>query len=256
MSPFAVKAADLDPESRDAWLAGKAPRRLLAIPFSGPIGGRDQDLEWFSARTDIKPSWFEARPVLWHHGRDRSMGLGVLGKATDLGSKDGQEEPDDEGWWVDVWLQAGARNTARIEALAKRGAELFGSSATFPHMVKRSGKGEILVWPYIEQTLTTAPSNTHSTFLAGKAAMDDFNEADIAVPDALRDVLTALEPLRDLPDLGTGPGDAAKAGRRLSRATVDELDEWIAALSGVTDRARSFIEQVRAVYQAEAPAED
>ena len=49
---------------------------LRAIPFSGPIpspiwpGGVDLDGETFTHRTDIKPDWFKARPVDWHHGKD------------------------------------------------------------------------------------------------------------------------------------------------------------------------------------------
>jgi len=224
MTPVAIKAASLDPDALAAWYAGKAPRRLLAIPFSAPIPfpdgrGRDLDGEYFDERTDIKPGWFDARPVLWHHGTDVSgrAGAGLVGKADGLGGRDGQPGiPDDDGWWVDLWLAAGERNAARVKALADRGAELFGSSAAIPHLVRRGKAGHIEVWPYVEQTLTTAPINRASTF-SMKATLDDFTSASITVPDVLRDVLTELDALRDLrPALSSDGAGAAKA----------EGDEW------------------------------
>src|SRR5688572_24653345 len=76
--------------------------RLLAIPFGGPLGGRDLDGEYFTAKTDIKPDWFSERPVLWHHGQDEFMSDTVIGKATDL-------TLEEDGWWVDVWIKHGER---------------------------------------------------------------------------------------------------------------------------------------------------
>lgn len=236
MTPTAMKAAPLDPDALSAWYAGKAPRRLLAIPFGGPIvlpdgKGRDLEGEFFDERTDIKPDWFDARPVLWQHGTDPSgrAGTGLIGKADNLGSRDGQRGiPDDDGWWVDMWIKAGERNAQRVKALQERGAQLFGSSAAIPHLVRRGKAGHIEVWPYIEQTLTTAPVNRLSTFAAPsmKAVLDDFTSAQITVPDLLRDVLTELDTLRDLrTDLPPGGDGAAKA---------DHDDGWDDALRTVS----------------------
>lgn len=241
MNHRAIKASPLDADALSAWYAGKAPRRLLAIPFDGPIPfpdgkGRDLEGEYFDARTDIKPDWFEARPVLFHHGQDVSgkAGTGLVGKADNLGTQDGQRGiPDDDGWWVDLWLRAGERNAARVKALAERGAQLFGSSSAIPHLVRKGKAGHIEVWPYIEQTLTTAPVNRLSAF-SMKAAMADFTEASISVPDVLRDVLTELDALRDLhPDLSSDGDGAAKAG-------VDDLDAWMDALRSANDQAEAL----------------
>lgn len=253
LPPSAVKAAPLDPDALSAWYAGTAPRRLLAIPFGGPIPvpgverGIDQQGEWFDERTDIKPDWFEARPVLWHHGADVSgrAGTGLVGKADNLGSRDGQPGiPDDDGWWVDLWLRAGERNAARVKALAERGATLFGSSSAIPHLVKRGKAGHIEVWPYIEQTLTTAPVNTFSTFAPSmKAVLDGFDLARIAVPDLLREALTALDALRDLrPDLSPDGDGAAKAG-------MD--DDWLDALRDVSGRAQSLLDSLRGTAEGQ-----
>ena len=96
--------------------------RLCAIPFGGPIPqkgaprGVDLDGEWFSPRTDIKPDWFPLRLVDWHHGHDATMGRAVLGKAVDLGPFGGAgSEPDEDGWWVTVWLAHGERRVDLVK---------------------------------------------------------------------------------------------------------------------------------------------
>ena len=147
--------------------------RLLAIPFGGPVKGRDLDGEYFTRRTDIKRDWFAERPVLWHHGQDSLMGDTVIGKAIV------DDEPDEEGWWVDVWLNHGERRVNLIKRLSEKGP-LFGSSGTIGYLKKAAPTGEILVWPYVEQTLTTSPQNTFSVVKPAKAVLDDFIEADLA----------------------------------------------------------------------------
>ena len=84
---FAGKASSVD---LDAWFAGQVPRQWCVIPYGGPIPspdgkGRDLDGEFFDADTDTMPDLFEARPVIWHHGKDptKVMGATVLGKATE-----------------------------------------------------------------------------------------------------------------------------------------------------------------------------
>ena len=153
--------------------------RLLAIPFGGPIGGKDLDGEWFSKRTDIKADWFRERPVLWHHGQDKLMGDTVIGKALL------DDEPEDDGWWVDVWLNHGERRVSLIRRLAEK-APIFGSSGTIGYLKKADAKtGEVLVWPYVEQTLSTSPQNTLSVVRSAKAVVDDFTAARITVTPAL-----------------------------------------------------------------------
>jgi cation transport regulator ChaB len=233
-----------------AWFAGKIPRRLLAIPFSGPIPGgdgkgRDLDLEYFDEHTDIKPDWFAERPVDWHHSQDPSGKLnGVLiGKAKNL-------TMDEDGWWVDLWLNAGEKRLALVRRLAEKGAELFGSSYAYPNLVKRGKAGHIAVWPYMMQTLSTSPQNTNSIHRPAKAVLDAFTEADIAVEPVLRDVLAELATLRDLPATfpTVGSEQAAKAGRELSGANLAELDEWLEMLDSIAKRAKSMRDRVREKY--------
>lgn len=195
--------------------------RLRAIPFSGPIpspiwpGGVDMDGETFTHRTDIKPHWFRSRPVDWHHGKDPTgkMGRTVIAKAVDL-----TEEED--GWWVTVWMQAGERRLKLIEALQKRGAQLFGSSESVSSLIKvNKATGHIDVWPYLRQTLSTSPQNTHSIIVPLKASLDGMLEGGHYPSQAFWDEV--LDSLQDLqPDLLNG----AKAGQVDGRALAEMLD--------------------------------
>lgn len=205
--------------------------RLLAIPFGGPLGGRDLDGEFFSAKTDIKPDWFAERPVLWHHGQDDFMADTVIGKATDL-------TLEDDGWWVDVWIKAGEKRAELVKRLSQK-APIFGSSGTIGYLRKATKAGEILVWPYVEQTLTTSPQNALSIAKPAKAWLDDFDDASIPVHDALKAFLTDLDNLgSDLPLTShpEGAGDAAaKAGRVLSARNERSLREALTVLQRYID---------------------
>lgn len=229
--PRPVKATILDD---DAF-------RLLAIPYGGPIPsphtplGVDLDGEWFSPNTDIKAHWFDVRVVDWHHGGDKLMRRQVIGKAEKL-----TEEED--GWWVDVWLQHGERRLDLIKRLAERGAQIFGSSESMPNMVKKAETGEILVWPYVRQTLSTSPQNTHSVLRPLKAVLAG------TVPSAAfwSDIETALRDLGSDLRLTSTEGDgAAKSGRVLSAVNVQDLEE---ALAKVPELHKA-IEQVEAVLR-------
>jgi hypothetical protein len=243
-----AKAEPLDRDELAGWLDGKRPRKLLAIPFGGPIPnplyakGMDLDREWFSEKTDIKPHWFDARPVCWHHGDDIFMGNEPLGKATN-------PTLAEDGWWVDVWMTARDKRIKAIaalaEALAAKGGDLWGSSAPIGRFVKTAKTGEIMVWPYAEQTLSTSPQNTKSILQPGKAVAD-FDLAGITISNGLRDLLIELDTSgAELPQSLGGQmavlGDeAAKAGRVLSsknetaiRARLRELEALIDEMLGV-----------------------
>jgi hypothetical protein len=220
--------------------------RLLAFPFSGPIPspawprGVDLDRETFSERTDIKADWFKERVTDWHHGADQTFRRTVLGKAVDLGRFDGaSSEPDEEGWWVTVWLDHGQKRLNLIKKLADQGAAIYGSSESVPNMVKKSSSGEILVWPYLRQTLSTSPQNTHSVLRPLKAVLDG------TTPSAAfwSEFETSLSDLgADLRSTFLGGEDVAKAGRMFSGANHSDmqtaLDDLRAALKRFEDIAK------------------
>ncbi len=200
---------------------------ILAIPFGGPVEkagapyGADLQGEWFSKNTDIKPDWFSERPVLWHHGKDPTgvMGTEPLGKAVNL-------REEDDGWWVDFWEKQGERRVELVKQLGKKGAYIYGSSSTIPSLAKvEKATGEITVWPYIEQTLSTAPVNTYSYLRPMKAVLDDFYAVDIPVSSALKALLPAMEELAS--DLGATEGIEPLPPQAMSERELRKLERLI-----------------------------
>ena len=199
---------------------------MLAIPFGGPFKGKDLDGEFFSARTDIKPDWFDRRPLVWHHNLDDTMKADpILGTADDLENKE-------DGWWSTLWLDRSHRYWSKVDELLRSG-KVYGSSGSLPNFVKTDHRtGEILVWPYIEQTLTPTPANPFAVVVASKA-IADFDQAQIILPPAVRGLFTfdLDDPEADLPaDLPSG-GDAA-AKQRVADAlkAVAGLEERLGSL--------------------------
>ncbi len=225
--------------------------RLLAFPFSGPIPkagtrGVDLDGEFFSERTDIKADWLPFRPTDWHHGADPTgkMGRTSFGKAVDLGGFEGKSnEPDQDGWWVTVWVDAGQKRLDLIKRLAER-ATIFGSSESVPGLTKKASTGEILVWPYWRQTLSTSPQNTHSVIRPLKATLDEIEMAgERPGPSFWADLeasLRSLAPSLRLPS-ETGAVEA-KAGRVLSARNESDL-------RGALDEFRSALDRLDAVVR-------
>jgi hypothetical protein len=195
--------------------------RVLAIPFGGPFEGKDFDGEFFSANTDIKADWFDRRPLIWHHNLDRSMKADpVMGTADDL------ELDEAEGWWTTLWLDRSHRYWSQVDELLRAG-KVYGSSGSLPNFVKTNhDTGEILVWPYIEQTLTPTPANPYARIVPAKA-IAHFDSANIILPPAVRGILSDLESQEadlpaDLPDAPAEGGDEA-AIQRLEEAVNNLL---------------------------------
>jgi hypothetical protein len=211
-----------------AELVGKNKWRVLAIPFGGPLPGEavgmpdnkvgyDTDGEFFTPETDIKPDWFDRRPLVWHHNLDKNVDEAVIGTADDL-------EFSDEGWWVTTWLDRSNRYHAAINQLLQAG-KIYGSSGSLPNFVKTDRKtGEIKVWPYIEQTYTPTPANLLSRVVAAKA-VSHFEEAQIGLSPLNRGLLLDLDSqTADLPaDLPSGGDAAAMQARRRGIAMADAV---------------------------------
>lgn len=194
--------------------------RVLALPFDGPLKGRDMDRERFTERTDPKPHWFEERPVLWHHGQDRWVGDEQIGRQ-------GPITKSKEGWWAEMWLDKQNRYFAEIDKMIQS-EKMFGSSGSVPHLVKKASDGELLVWPHIEQTLSPVARNPYSVVRATKALVD-FEEAGLVVHPGLADLLKEAESLSS--DL-----------RLHTSATGEEAAK--AALNTVLENVESFVKQL------------
>lgn len=208
---------------------------LLAIPFGGPIPnpkaphGVDLDGEWFSERTDIKADWLPERLVDWHHGADDTFRRDVIGKADNL-------RMEEDGWWVDVWLEHGKKRLDLIKRLAERGAQLFGSSESVAGMVSKASTGEILIWPYWRQTLSTSPQNTLSILRPIKAALEDTFTDYTPSPSFWADIEDAMRNLGADLRLTSLVGDAgAKAGRVHTATDMEAFDKAMTALKEAMD---------------------
>jgi hypothetical protein len=190
--------------------------RVLAIPFGGPFkGGKDLDGEFFDAKTDIKPHWFKARPVIVHHGQDSTA------KDEDYGEQELDAAPASDGWWSDVWLNRSARYWAQVDALLRAG-KMYGSSGTIGHLVRKAANGHIEVWPHVEQTLTLTPANPYARITASKA-LSGFNLAGIELSDTVKSLLEELDrpATADLPSDLPAPGELAAAPQvTLARAAM------------------------------------
>lgn len=237
--------------------------RLLAIPFDGPIKsdlnarGVDMDGQWFDPEVNPKKGWLKDRPVVdvdWHHGEDALgnpdrrpfMGATIFGKAVL------DDEPEEDGWWVDVWLDHGQRRLNLIKRINERGGLIFGSAETLPRLARlRTVKGEVMPWrskvpgaivewPYLKQTLSTSPQNTNSVLRSVKATLDDLTAEGFLPTDAFFDDLARY--IDDLSPSPTAPASelAAKAGRVLAARNEAKLREALAAMSAVLEELDKY----------------
>jgi hypothetical protein len=257
-----LKAQTLDTDEEQAWWDGRVPRRLLAIPFGGPIPsaksakGVDLDGEYFSERTDIfgphralresrerlVDFHHSAKPPSPHYGDPTGMMKGHI-----LGKSILDPNPDDDGWWVDFWWEKGNQRVAMVKRLAERGAQLFGSSQPIGK-TDRNDNGEITLWPFWLETISTAPQNTLS-IIRPKAALDVVagNPFWSDIEAQMRDLGSDLR----LTSLGD---DGAKAGRVFSDANLKDINDAIAALRDGLDRLSGVVKR-QPDYAGREPAD-
>ncbi len=250
-----LKAEPMDSGQLDRWLAGKMPRRILMLPFGGPLpggkAGLDIDGEYFDDTTDVYGPYpalraSRERVVDWHHddiGVPKDPKLKSM-KGAIIGHLAFDEEPESDGYWADFWANAGEKRRRLVGMLERRSVPLFGSTEAVKGARKlwpTEADGHIPVWPIIKHTITTSPQNTYAIMPALKAALTSLDEIPA---DALKALLVGLDAdqldlLLTSPEvaaLASAPvGDgAAKAGRVLSsknytdlRAAIDLLAELL-----------------------------
>ena len=232
-----LKAEPMNGSQLDRWLSGRIPRRILVLPFGGPIPkagaplGTDLDGEWFDADTDLVDghrALAESRERLvdWHHRQDPT---GLM-KGAILGHVLLDNEPEDEGVWADFWANAGEKRRDLIARLERGGVPLYGSSEAA--YKKASANGHIDTWPLIRHTITTSPQNTYAVLPPLKAFLTA-PTIDELPAEALKALLVGLdadttELLMSSPSAAVTAsalaGDAAvKSGRVLSKKNLTDL---------------------------------
>ena len=171
-------------------------------PFEGEDGvGRDFDGEYFSPRTDFLFDWFKGeRPLLYQHTWDKSIGTDRLGGVVDF-------EKRKEGVWVTAQLDLRSKWYEAVRELVGKDGLSF-SSGAYPTGVQVDQKsGEILRWPWVEETMTPTPANPYASISAMKAMAPPPLEWNITTPaEALTTVTwhesAALKPTRHLRIVG------------------------------------------------------
>ncbi len=193
----------------------------LAIPFGGPIAGKDLDGEDFGPDTDFALDWFpHGRPVIYHHGVDSAMKTAVQGRQL-------EHEITDEGLWARAQLDTSAKYHATVSRLIAAG-KLFFSSGAMSHLVETDEAGHIKRWPWMELSLTPTPANPLAVVHAVKASdvIDHLAAADIAVPADL--IAAALKALDATPSDNDALPDGAKFADLVDRLSVDG-PAWVKA---------------------------
>ena len=245
-APAELKAEPFSTSQLDRWLAGRMPRRVLVVPFGGPIPspkaprGVDLDGEWFSERTDLTGEYAalkasRTRLVDWHHDVDPTGKM----KGAILGRVVLDESAEDDGYWADFWANAGEKRLALVKRLEERGATLYGSSQAATKAVD-GDTGEITYWPLIRHTITTSPQNILAVVPPIKAVLDHPDLAEQPT-DALRALLAGIAD--DLAEPQPGPRRPAdvKAGRVLSARNMRALLDALAAFDDAAERLRDVI---------------
>ena len=258
---FDMKAELLTERKTKLWLDGEYGRRILVLPFSGPLpggkAGLDLDGEYFDEDTDRYGDFpaLRASPwrlMDWHHD-DAGVPSKVAGgpalsmKGLVVGEIELDDDPDDFGLWSKWWIRQGQANDQRIgakrvAALQEMGVPVYGSSMAA--YKKKANDGHIDVWPLIRHTASTSPRNTHAAIPPLKAVLAALD------PDAMtRGAMKALlegyasttellssSPSAAVPASALAGEEAVKAGRVLSAKNKEALREAINALSELLAR--------------------
>lgn len=210
-----MKAEPMEAPALDRWLQGLIPRRLLMVPFGGPLpggkAGLDLDGECFDADTDLYgPFPFlrsnRDRLVDWHHDNDPTLAM----KGAILGRVVMDAAPEADGLWADFWANAGEKRRELVAMLERRGVPLFGSSQAIPSAVRKAADGRIEVWPVYRHTITTSPQNTLAVVPALKALLTSGLPSEATSKAALEAAVLGMDegPSRSTAPVGSAPIDA------------------------------------------------
>ena len=121
----------------------------------GDSSTRDLQGEFFTSETDFALDWYEARPVLYHHGLDGDLKAAVIGRIEQL-------SVDETGIWAEAQLDLHQRYIRAVQRLVDKGI-LHWSSGSLAHLVEVGSNGEIKRWPLVEGSLTPTPAEPRRT---------------------------------------------------------------------------------------------
>ena len=199
----------------------------LAIPFGGPIAGKDLEGEDFGADTDFAFDWFpNGRPTIYDHALNPAVKSVVQGRQQ-------EHELIDEGVFARGELDKSARYHATVARMLGAG-KLYFSSGSLSHLVEIDDTGHIKRWPWVELSLTPEPANPYAVVHAVKSTdlVERLDELDLQIPaDLVASALKALD--------ATAP-DSEDDGLPDGLKLADHVARVLGDVEAVRDRARSI----------------
>ena len=123
----------------------------LAIPYGGPMDGRDLDGEAFDKDTKFYLDAYEKRPILYRHGTDELLRFSPVGTQTKATRRE-------QGIWAEGVIDKASEYADLLLALVDKGMLGFSSGAA-PRSVAKSADGLITEWFWQELSLTPDPAN-------------------------------------------------------------------------------------------------
>lgn len=174
--------------------------------------------DFFTPETEL--GFYEALPVLYHHGQDKTVGRRVIGR--------GVVKRDDIGLWVEAQLAMRDEYEKYIYSLAEKG-KLGWSSGAVSHMVEREQKAVgvqwIKTWWVAEASLTPTPAEPRNDAATIKS--------DAQEPLGVQMEQPAQSTSDDLIETHTQLGEY-----KMSDTDVSELKAQIAALTTLVNEPR------------------
>lgn len=175
---------------------------VLAIPYGGPHGGRDNQGEYFDERTDLMLAQYPTRAVFYYHGLDEP------GKKETIGEDLGYQIKSD-GVWLKIKLFQDNEFAKRVWKSALKG-KARASSGSMPHIVPPIGPdGWIEQWPFAEISLmdeTKEPVNSYA--IARPALQAAYKAMGLDWPEKFNEI-PSNEPIGAKPKGATSEGTKA-----------------------------------------------
>lgn len=212
----------------------------LAIPFGGPIKGRDLTGTYFDKDTDLCIEWFgeAGRPLLYDHGLDGAIRADVVGRQVGM-------DYLDSGVWAESELDKAKAYRKEIDKLLEAEALSY-SSGSMAHLIRANrSTGAIRRWPWVELSMTPEPANPDENVIVHYVKSVDaaarFDEIGYPFSPAVRSLLAEFEEREDLPDGSTYADEGERvllAVRRFMDRSVDLVSLRSGRVLSAANRSR------------------
>lgn len=144
----------------------------------GSPNEKDLQREYFTKNTNFELDWFETRPLLYHHGLDKTL------KSTKIGTID-TIKLDDVGMWAEAQLDLRNRYVNAIRSLVKNGV-LQWSSGAMSHLVETEPDGWIKTWPMPEGSTTPTPAEPRRDTLISIKSLASLPMLDLTIEPSVK----------------------------------------------------------------------